>query len=437
MDLCAFLLAVQVPAASWPETGIRAVRVEADAPSLLAIGERLEAEGKAERARTVYTALQADPSADIRAEARYRLAGLAITNQDWRQAALLLRRVLDDRPNAAPVRLALAEVLNEIGDEGAALRELRAAQAIGLPLEVARMVDRYSEALRARRPFGASIEIAVAPDSNINTATASDTLGTVIGDFEIDPGGKEKSGIGVALRGSAFLRHALDDRLALLARASASLDLYRDKDFNQVALDLAAGPELRLGPVRLNVEAGATRRWYAMNPFEDHLRVELNGSLTVGRRGIARARFGAGKVDNHVNDLQDGRLWTGEIGVERAVGSRSGVGLTVGASIADLADPGYSTKSWRAQLLGWREMGRVTVHASATMGRLEADERLSLFPETRKDRSFRLSAGATVRQLQVRGFAPLFRFTFDRNVSNIAFHDYRRRRLEFGVVRAF
>lgn len=420
-----------VPAAAPART------ISADAPAVLALGRQFQDSGKAEQARTVYAALEADPNADIRAEARYRLAGLAMARQDWRGAALLLRRVLDDRPDAAPVRLALAQVLTEIGDEGAALRELRAAQAIGLPLEVARMVDRFSEALRARRPFGANLEIAIAPDSNVNTATASDTLGTVIGDFEIDPGGKEKSGVGAALRGSAFFRHTLDDRFSLLARANVGLDLYRDNDFNQVVLDLAAGPELRLGPVRLNLEGGATRRWYGMKPFEDNLRVELNSALAVGRRGIARVRLGASKVDNHFNDLQDGRLWTGEIGVERALGSRSGIGLTIGGSVADLADPGYSTKSWRSQILGWRELGRMTVHVSASMGRLEADERLILFPEKRKDRSFRLSAGATMRQLQIGGFAPLVRFTFDRNASNIAFYDYRRRRVEFGVVRAF
>ena len=76
----------------------------------------------------------------------------------------------------------------------------------GLPPAVARLVDRYSEALRAARPCGASLEIALAPDSNINRATRSDTLGTVLGDFDIDKDSKAKSGTGLSLHGQAYRR---------------------------------------------------------------------------------------------------------------------------------------------------------------------------------------------------------------------------------------
>lgn len=55
----------------------------------------------------------------------------------------------------------MARALELIGDEAGARRALRKAQAGGLPTEVARFVDRYSAALRARKPFGASLEIAL------------------------------------------------------------------------------------------------------------------------------------------------------------------------------------------------------------------------------------------------------------------------------------
>lgn len=432
------LLAATAAAVAQPSNGeLPAGRLTADAPALLAFGRQLQDGGQPDQAQSLYRALEADPNADIRAEARYRLAGLAIGRKDWAEAALLLRRVLDERPNAAPVRLTLAKVLNEIGDEGAALRELRAAQATGLPLEVARTVDRMSETLRARRPFGVTLEVALAPDSNINTATASDTLGTVIGDFEIDPEGKARSGVGAAIRMSTYVRRPVGEHVSLLARSNLAADLYRDKNFNQVALGISAGPELAFGPVRLNVEAGATRRWFGAQPFEDSLRLDATGALPIGRRSLARARFGLSKVDNKFNDLQDGRLWTGELGVEHALDSRSGVGLTIAGSRAALADAGYSNRAWRAQLSGWREVGRATIHAFASYGTLEADERLSLFPEKRRDRSYRIGAGATMRQWELGGFAPLLRISYERNASNIAFYDYTRRRFEFGVVRAF
>ena len=422
-------------AAPAPEDVSRSIRQTAS--QVLAIAKRAEALGQTETAEKAYEALAQDEKWQVRAEALYRHASLAAAKGEWRKAALLLRRLVDHHPDTANARIALARVLTEIGDESAALRELRAAQAIGLPPEVARMIDRFSEALRVRRPFGASLEVAVAPDSNINTATTRDTVGTVVGDFEIDPSGKAKSGVGAAFRGSVYARQALANRLVLLGRASVNADLYRNTRFSQVAMDLAAGPEVHLGPIRVNLETGATRRWFGLKPFEDSLRLEANAAIPAGRRSLARLRLGVAKIDNKLNDLQDGQLWSGEIGLERALTSRSGVGVTLWGSRARLSDPGYSTTAWRATLLGWHEFGRATAHASASFGRLEADERLSLFQDKRNDRSWRLNAGATMRQLQVGGFAPFMRLSIERNESSIAFYDYRRRRVEFGFVRAF
>jgi hypothetical protein len=79
----------------------------------------------------------------------------------------------------------------------------------------------------------------------------------------------------------------------------------------------------------------------------------------------------------------------------------------------------------------------MTLTLGAEFGRLRADERLMLFPEKRSDRYSRFSIGATFRQLQLRGFSPVLRFSIERNRSSIAFYDYRRTRTELGFVHAF
>lgn len=82
-------------------------------------------------------------------------------------------------------------------------------------------------------------------------------------------------------------------------------------------------------------------------------------------------------------------------------------------------------------------MGRMTLAGGVEFGRLRADERLLLFPQKRSDRYARLSAGTTFRQFQFHGFAPVARFSIERNRSRIEFYDYRRTRAELGFVRAF
>jgi hypothetical protein len=398
------------------------------------------AEGKSDLAMAfaIYAALEGNPNGDIRAEARFRQAKALMRQSRNREAAVLLRRVLDDKPNAVGVRLELARQLQLLGEPDAAWREVRAIRASRLPPEAARLVDRYSEALRAARPAGASLEIALAPDSNINHATRSDTLGTVIGNFDIGDDAKAKSGTGVALQGQVYRRLRVGHGDAnLLARASGFADLYRKARFNDIALDFAAGPELQLGGDRLNLEAGVLQHWYGQKPFIRGARLGASYSHPLGLRSLVRLNASAMLLDNRMNDLEDGKDYSAQAQFEHALSATTGVALSLSGDRQSLKDAGYSTTAWRGGLTGWRELGRVTVTGGFQLGRLNADERLALFPDKRADHYSRFELGAAFRQLQWRGFAPLARFSIERNRSTIALYDYRRTRTEIGITRAF
>lgn len=428
----AALLPAQPAAAPTARTVIRM-----DAHQLLLFGEQAERVGNATAAESAYRSVARDPDRGRRAEARLRLARLLAAGGKRSQAAVQLRRVLDEQPDAAPVRLALAQLLASIGDEAAARRELRAVRAGELPLEVGRLVDRFSEALRVRKPLGARLEIAVAPDSNINRATRSDSVGTVIGPFDISDDGRQTSGVGVALRGQGYGRVAVADDLALLGRVSTSADLYRHSRYNDIALDFAAGPEFHVDRSRIRVELGATRRWFGDRPLFDSVRLAGSLSKPLGARTHLSLSGSAAVLDNRMNDLQSGKSYGGRAAIERALSPVSGVSLSLSGERHAALDPAYSTSSWRAGLLGWRELGRTTLTAAVEHGRLEADERLALFLDKRSDLYTRLSVGATLRQFSLGGFAPLVRASFERNQSSIEVYDYRRRRTEIGIARAF
>jgi hypothetical protein len=404
---------------------------------MLRLAEVAQQKGNSTTASTIYDALESDPDPNIRNEARYRHAKLLTGVSRPRDAAILLRRVLDEKPQAVPARLELARTLQLLGDTNAALRELRAAQATGLPPAVARLIDRYSAALRAQRPFGASLEIAIAPDSNINRATRSDTLGTIFGDFQIGDEGRAKSGIGLSLAGQTYRRISIGGATNLVLRASGFANLYRDSEFNDLAADLAAGPEFSLGRDRLQLEVGATQRWFGQKPYLRSGRLAGTFSHPLGSRTLLRLVGSATLIDNRLNDLQDGKGYSSQLQIERALTPTTGIAGSVSIDRQALKDRGYATTGWRAGLTGWHDLGRMTLTAAAELGRLHADERLLLFPERRQDRYTRLSLGASFRQLQYGGFAPLIRISLERNRSSIAFYDYRRARTEIGVVRAF
>jgi outer membrane protein len=79
----------------------------------------------------------------------------------------------------------------------------------------------------------------------------------------------------------------------------------------------------------------------------------------------------------------------------------------------------------------------MSLFTSLSMRRLAADARIFLYPEVRKEWFASVSAGATLRQLTVRGFAPLVRVTYERNNSSLTLYDYRRLSTNLGITRAF
>jgi tetratricopeptide (TPR) repeat protein len=409
--------------------------VHASGSQMLALSDRLVKVGRRDHAETILRALAADPNPEIRNEARFRRSLMLENRGEKRQAAVLLRQILDENPDAAAARFKLATILSAMGDEGAALRELRALSASNLPPTAARFVDRLAASLQASKPFGVQVEFAVAPDSNINRATRSDTLGTVFGDFSIDE--EQKSGLGAAVRAMAHARRPLSDNLNLVGRLSSEASLYRDKEFNDIAVDLAVGPELMLGRTRVAFEAGATQQWYGMKPLQRGVRASASIARPLDSVSLLRVDTGSRWTDNRFNRLQDGRGLFLRARYERALSPQMLVAVSAGADRFQARDDAYSTRSWTAGLTAFREVGRMTASAGIEVGRLQADDRLALLSKAREDRFTKVHAGAVFRQLTVGGFAPMARISIERNKSSVEFYDYRRTRTEFGVSRAF
>lgn len=412
-------------------------RIAVSAEQLLAFADRARLAGEIATAESAYRALFDDPSVEVRSEARFRLAMMLVAQRKMAEAAILLRTILDEQPNAQRVRLELAHVLNLLGDETGARRALREAQAGQLPPDVARMVDRYSAALRAQKPVGAGIDIALAPDNNINRATRSDTLGTIIGDFELDEESRQRSGLGLALRSQGYARISLSSKVNLLGRISGSADLYRANEFNDVALALGAGPELRNGTDRLSFEVGGLWRWYGGVAYSRAATIGVNYFHPLGRKAQLRGTASLIFNDNRLNELQDGHTYSASISYERALSSRAGIGVTLSANRQALRDPGYSTWGGGATIFAYREAGPLTLVATASHDRMKADERLVLFPKARTDHSYRASLGATFRNFRIGTFAPFARATYERNRSNTEIYDFHRVRTEIGITRAF
>lgn len=431
------LLALHAPPALAQDDAVDEIPVRLTSQQMLLANAEALARGDPKAAATLLHALLHDPVTQVRNEARFRLARMAAAGKDYKQAAMWLRAILDEEPGAQRVRLELARLLGEMGDLAGARRELRQAQAGPLPPEVARVVDRFSAALRERKRLGGDIEVAIAPDTNINRATRSSTLSTIIGDFILADDAKAKSGVGLTLRGSSYARVPLSESVKLLGRASFEGNLYPASEFNDISLLSSIGPEIELRRLRIQAQAGFQRRWFGGRRYSDNESFELRAEHALDRTAQLSLSGSVGTMSVVPNPRQNATTIQFSASVEKALSPGAGVSLSVAGGRQVARDAGYST--WFGQLaaFGWHELGHTTILAGVTYAPLRSDERLSLYRSKRGDDLIRIVAAATLRQFTVHGFAPQLRLTWEHNASTIEIYRYARFRTELGIVRAF
>jgi hypothetical protein len=426
-----FLLALGVPAVAQDKLENLSVA------DVFALAEAARTAGEMEDALALYEGLSHDPDIEIRTEARFRKGMLLSQLGRNADAAIAFRAIIDEKPNAARVRLELARVLALLGDESGARRALRQARAAGLPPEVIAVVDQFAAALRSTKRAGGSFEFGLVPDSNINRATSARTLDTVIAPLILSEDARAQSGVGLQGSGQLYVRVPLADRLSLVPRTSARGQFYGHHKFDDISASTLVGLEWALGSDRFTPSVGRTWRWYGGPLYATTDTMAFTWLHPVGQRAQLTVSGSAARASYKRNALQSGGLFNISVAGEYALSRRLGLGAWVGVTRQEAHDPGYATTMGALGVHAWRDAGRTTLFASVDARRTIGDARLFLFPERREDWFLQVSVGATLRWLAVQGFAPVIRVGVERNASTIGLYDYSRLTTEFGITRAF
>ncbi len=323
-----------------------------------------------------------------------------------------------------------------LGDMRSAEREFRAAQTQTLPPEVEQLVRFYAQSLSAAKPSGLNVELAIAPDSNINRATTSDTLGTIIGNFNLSEDAQASSGIGLNLRGQAFFKTRMDERTDLMVRASANGDFYRTGTFDDYSIVLQAGPTYRSGRDRISFSALAGWRWFGRSPFSFSYGGNAEWAHPIGKRANLRVDGAITHRTDRFSAQRSADNFAISLGLDRSVSARFGIGGRLQAQRDVANDPGYSTVIGGVSALVFREFGKTTAVLNLGYSHLEADRRLDLFPNRRVDDRYSASVAGTFRTLRIGRFAPVIRVSYERNRSSVEINDFNRIAGEIGIAAA-
>ena len=307
-------------------------------------------------------------------------------------------------------------------------------------------MQRFLEALRARKRWRVYFGAALAPDSNIGSASDERFIQIhVFGaplPFRRNQEELVTSGVGLSLWTGGEYQHPVGDRLRIRAGGDLSRREYAGSGFDQTNLALHLGPRWLAGPrTELSVLGSARRSLVAGSGAYDALgaRLEADRRLTPRVRSSARVSWHDRRyredrhLDGPVLDLSLTGSWVAAptVRLDGAVGY---------ARVRPERRPNRNASRWARAGVQVALPRGFAVGASAQLRWTDyAGEWPPFTPagEARRDRTRTLSASVHHRRFTVMGFSPELALTNEARASNAQLHDYRKNAAEVRFVRQF
>ena len=363
------------------------------------------------------------------------------------EAIAAFRAILIDSPGLMRVRLELARAFFLKRDDDLARRHFELALA-GKPRPVVvANIQRFLHTMRARRRWQGRFGLAIASDSNLNTASGARTIGldTPFGRLSFERSGdiEPKSGLGLSLWGGGEYQYPLSARLRLRAGADAALREYRGGDFDRNSASAHLGPRWLADPkTEASLLITVQRQWAAGQPKTDRLglrmevehrpapRLAMYGRANLGRRNCRDCD----RLDGPVGDVALGANWVA-LPVLR-------FGVNAGwhwSRARDEASRNAGPEAGLAATLvlpaGFTVGARGAMHWTDYEG--SGARHYTRNRKPREDRTRILSASVHNRALTVYGFSPRLSVINERHETNAQALDYQRNRADLSFVRLF
>lgn len=410
---------------------------------LLDEAQELLHEKRYDEARPMILALQQVP--ELKLQSRFLSGMLAAATGDHRGAAEQYKAILADDPSQTRVRLELAREMLAMGKSQSADRQFRiAGQDKDLPDDVARTIRAVRDVIRQRRAWRLDVDFGIAPDSNINNATAADTVTILWGGYQLpvtlNAQAKAKSGMGETATISTGLRLPVSKKVSLLIDGDAAGANYSGAAYDDYQAQAATGAEFRISPAAsVSAEGVGAARWYGGHLVSTQVGAKAGLQTRLGRAdqiGVQLdARHTNALFDRNYDGWQTGAYLTYERAVAKALVASTGLFVRRDW----LRAPAYSSVELGAIAGFGGELAHgITFGLSGTISHATFDAPIPLFSlEPRKD--WRYTARATLgdRKIRVLGFSPQLAVSYSRIDSSIPFYASDRLRFRLALARYF
>jgi hypothetical protein len=226
----------------------------AEADALVKDAFALTEKGQSKEAFDLLLAKEADRAGDPDFDLVLGIA--ANQTAQFSHAIFALERVLLVQPENARARSELARSLFAVGDTRAARTLLTQAKEQGVPVEVARTIDQFMQAIDKVEEAGRSsvkgyIEFGAGYDDNVNSGPSSNLVAVPSlggGLFTLTPGSSKTETAYTTVGAGISGRRVIDSRWSLIGSATANLRWNGSNATNNdsAQLDASAGASYRL-----------------------------------------------------------------------------------------------------------------------------------------------------------------------------------------------
>lgn len=410
---------------------------------LIANAEKFIAEKDFASAMPLVDALRMAPQYEL--QYRFLKGYIAAETGELSAAEQAFRSILANRPDQTRVRLELARVLMMQGNESSADYHFRLAQdAEDLPEDIAQTVRSARSILRNNRRWNFNFDVGLAPDSNINSATSAETVNINYGPFQVpltlNPDARRRSGIGQTGGFSAGLRLRASETIALLIDSDARFTNYEGKIADNVQVQMAAGPELRIDSTSsLSLQAIGEQRWYGGRKANTDFgaRAGFQKVLSAGQRvGFA--------IDSRHTSSDFSRAYSGwQIGGNATYEQVMGGTFIASASLIGRKDmlksDAFSNTSYGFNIgVGGELPWGLNAGLSASVSRAVYNAPQFIYStNVRKDNRYFGRAYVGLRSVKLAGFSPSIEYNFAKIDSNYSLYASDRHRVTFKLARYF
>ena len=362
------------------------------------------------------------------------------------RAIAAFRLILVNRPELVRVRLELARAFFLKGQYDLARRHFELVLAGGVPPPVAANIRAFLDAVQARKRFTGYFGAAIAPDSNLNAASESETvyIDTVFGRLPFTRQGDigAESVLGLSVWGGGEYQHPLGERLRLRVGADVAQREYSGGDFDQLFIAAHVGPRWLASPItEISLLGTVQRQWLGGSRYADETGVRLELDRRLTRRLWARGTAAVRERD-HLHDILDGPITDFTLTLAWTPAPVLRVQWNVGYEHSHA-----QSEHWR-KLSRWLRVGTslalplcFTFGTSAQMRRTQYEgsgqAHLTLDLRGRRDRTRTLTVSVLNRAFTLFRFSPQLALIHEVRMTNAQAQNYERNRAELRFVRQF